>query len=77
MEHRKLGYHGNRKRNKVDNEVGKIVFCIETGQYEPKWEWEQKTHSIKVGMGTKTSQYKSGNGNKNLTVQKWEWEQRA
>lgn len=62
MKHWELGYHGNRKCNEVDNEVGKVVFRVETGQYEPKWEWELEP----VGMGTRTQLYKSGN--KSLTT---------
>ena len=61
MEHWELGYHRNRKCNKVNNEVGKVVLSVETGQYEPKWEWEQETYWEQK--------------QENLTMQKWEWEQ--
>lgn len=64
MEHWELGYHSNRKCNKVDNEVGKIVLRVETGQYEPKWEWEQG-HTR--NRNRRTPLCKSGNGNKSYT----------
>lgn len=56
MKHWKLGYHGNRKCNKVDNEVGKIVLRVEARQYEPKWEWNKSV---------------TGNGNKSNCIDSW------